>query len=338
MAQLGLQLESFQFDVGAQTGKQMVALRRRGARRRFRQRGVLFQRFVIDLDAPPFLEELRDLVISERQRARYQVAHARRTVVVCEDLFDQKHRKRHLFKPNLTGRVCGSIEGTDCHVLTMLFGGFAHGDLAVVLERHDELLVEVTFDVLHIVGGGVPQIVEHVLKRHLIMHRNAQQHPVTRVFRDRAAPLGFARLLVHVWLGLLDQIKGDGQRDLAHRVEGGQEFDPFDVAFQRVAPMPADEVVFVRVRLLAQTVINAQAAVGLLDVADERFDDAPQIGAVFGRFGQKAGHLIVAHGPVEQACQAGRGGGTEGANQVVGVEVEQLVFHLSSVPCGPLSA
>ena len=42
VAEFGLHLESFQFDVGAQASKEMVALGRLGACRRLLQRAILF--------------------------------------------------------------------------------------------------------------------------------------------------------------------------------------------------------------------------------------------------------------------------------------------------------
>ena len=84
----------------------MIALRCLGAGWRLLQGRILFERFVIDLDAPPFLEELRDLVVGKRQVAGHQITDAGRTVLVCEDLFDQKHWERDAFQPNFAGRVC----------------------------------------------------------------------------------------------------------------------------------------------------------------------------------------------------------------------------------------
>ncbi len=62
MTHAGLELQGFQFDVRAQTGKQVVALGGRGSRWGLLQRGILLQRFVIDLDAPSSLIEFRCLV------------------------------------------------------------------------------------------------------------------------------------------------------------------------------------------------------------------------------------------------------------------------------------
>jgi len=235
--------------------------------------------------------------------------------------------------------VCGYVEATDCSVLTAAFVNFADGDLAIAFERHDEVLAEVTLDVLHIVGGRKPHVVEHVLERHLIMHRDAQQHAVALVFGHGTAPFGVARLRINILLGLRDEIEGDGQRDVADMVEGRQEFDPFDVAVEAVAPMPTDDVVLIGERLATDAVINTQGGFGALDVAYQRFDVAPQVGAVLRRFGEQAGHLIVADLTVQQAGQTRRGGRAKGADQVVGVEVEELlVVHLSSLPERPLTA
>ena len=183
------------------------------------------------------------------------------------------------------------------------------------------------------------RVVEDVLERHLIMHRNAQQHAVALVFGHGAAPFGLARLRINIRLGLLDEVEGNGQRDVADVVEGRQKLDPFDVAVETVAPMPTDNVVLIGERLATDAVINTQGGFGALDVAYQRFDVAPQVGAVLRRFGEQAGHLIVADLTVQQAGQTRRGGRAKGADQVVGVEVEELlVVHLSSLPERPLTA
>jgi len=62
MADARLDLQGFQFDVSAEGCKQVVALCRRGSGGRLFQTGVLFQGFVINLDAPPFLIEFRLVV------------------------------------------------------------------------------------------------------------------------------------------------------------------------------------------------------------------------------------------------------------------------------------
>ncbi len=62
MTDAGLELQGFQFDVGTQTRKQVVALGGRGSGRRLLQTGSLLQRFVINLDAPSALIEFRRLV------------------------------------------------------------------------------------------------------------------------------------------------------------------------------------------------------------------------------------------------------------------------------------
>ena len=72
------------------------------------------------------------------------------------------------------------------------------------------------------------------------MHGDAQQHAVALVFGHGAAPFGLARLRINILLSLLDEIEGNGQRDVADVVEGRQKLDAFDVAVKAVAPMPAD--------------------------------------------------------------------------------------------------
>lgn len=213
--------------------------------------GNFYRLRLADFDAPSFLKELRDAVITERQIARHQIAHARRTVFVFEDLFEEQNRERHLLQPNLTSRIRWQIEFADCHVRTALVVAFAQGHLAVLLERHNEVFLQIKFDELHIVGRRIPEVVQHVLELHLIVNRHAQQHSVTLVFGDRRAAFGFASLGIRILFGLLDQIEGNRQRHFADSIESCQEFDPFDVSAQRMAPVPADNVIFVGVELFA---------------------------------------------------------------------------------------
>ena len=70
----GRELQAFELEVSAQTGEEMVALGGLRAGRRFLQRRVLFERFVIDLDALPFFVERRDVVVGERQVVGDQIA------------------------------------------------------------------------------------------------------------------------------------------------------------------------------------------------------------------------------------------------------------------------
>src|SRR5206468_11562036 len=104
MDQSNTQSQAYQFDVCTQTGKEMVALGGWRSRRRFFERGILLERFVIDLDARPFLIELPQAVVRKRQIARHQIEDAHRSVFVCEDLFGQLQWKIHSFEPNPDGR------------------------------------------------------------------------------------------------------------------------------------------------------------------------------------------------------------------------------------------
>jgi len=170
------------------------------------------------------------------------------------------------------------------------------------------------------------------------MHGDAQQHAVALVFGQRAAPLELARLRIKVFFRLLDEVEGDGQRDVADVVEGRQKFDAFDVAVKAVAPMPTDNVVFIGERLATDAVIDTQGGFGALNGAHQRFDLAPQIGTILG-FGRKQPrHLIVTDLPVKHPGQAGGGGRAKGANQVVRVEVEKFLAHLSSLHCASITA
>jgi hypothetical protein len=68
MTHTGHELQVFQLDVNTQA-KKVVAWGGRRAGRGLPRRGVLFQRFVIKLDAPSFLIASRQMVKVKRQIA-----------------------------------------------------------------------------------------------------------------------------------------------------------------------------------------------------------------------------------------------------------------------------
>jgi hypothetical protein len=105
------------------------------------------------------------------------------------------------------------------------------------------------------------------------------------------------------------------QRHFDDVVESGQEFDPFDVALETVAPMPTDDLVLIGVRLFPNAVVKVQRSVLALNGADERFGQSPQIGTGFGLFPKQPGYLVVANLPVQQSGQTRRGRRAKGANQ-----------------------
>src|SRR5215470_8754188 len=223
-------LQALKFDVSAKTGEEMVALRDLRTSRRFLKRSVLFERFVISLDSVPFLIQRGHPIVIKRHIARHQIKRSRRTVLVCEDLFGEKKWKVYIFEPNLTDLAFRQVEFTDCLIATVLSIFQTQSDLAIVFERHHEVLFQSALDVLHIVRRRVPTVAQHVAKPNLIRHANVEQHPETLVFGHTTTSLLFAGLRVNVPLGFRHQIKSDWQSKLRGLIERRDEINPFEVA------------------------------------------------------------------------------------------------------------
>ena len=82
--------------------------------------------------------------------------------------------------------------------------GFAQGDFAVGLQRHDELLLQVVLDELHIVRRGVPRVVERIAELDLVMQAHMWRHAAALILADAAAALPIAGLGIMIELGLRD--------------------------------------------------------------------------------------------------------------------------------------
>ena len=80
--QRGFDFELFQFDVGAQGGKEVIGLRRHRAGGRLGQRGVLLERLVILFDLPPSLVEASQSLISKRRITADQIQNSGGAVFV----------------------------------------------------------------------------------------------------------------------------------------------------------------------------------------------------------------------------------------------------------------
>src|SRR5215210_2504781 len=102
----------------------------------------------------------------------------------------------------------------------------------------------------------------------------------------------------------------------------------FDDSGFAVVVVPADELALVGVGLLFDGVVYDQDARGfILDLAHQRLDQAPQLGGVQLLSGEEAGDFVVADYPVGHLREAGGGGVAEGAQEVVGVEFEEVCVH-----------
>ena len=97
--------------------------------------------------------------------------------------------------------------------------------------------------------------------------------------------------------------------------------------------MPGDDVILIGVGLFGDAIVNNQTGVVLLDGPHMGLDQEPEVRAGEFVLGEEALDAVVTDRALQQGGEAGAGGGAEGTNQVVAVEVEQfLVFHAASLP------
>src|SRR5947209_16555699 len=102
--------------------------------------------------------------------------------------------------------------------------------------------------------------------------------------------------------------------------------------------MPSDEVVLIRVAFLGDGVIHDEDTVLVFHLAHERLDFTPERGRSLPLGVEETGHAVVADGPVSQTGEVGGAGLTKGTQQKVGVEIEHLFVHRSSLASTTFSA
>jgi hypothetical protein len=85
MIECGRRFQHFKFDVATQGRKKVVGLCRHRPRRRTFQGGILFQRFVVDLDRPSCAIDRGHVVRSQGFITRHQIPHTATSILVRED-------------------------------------------------------------------------------------------------------------------------------------------------------------------------------------------------------------------------------------------------------------
>ena len=90
----------------------------------------------------------------------------------------------------------------------------------------------------------------------LVGPRLFDQLPTQFVLKHWTVLFFFLRLGVEILLGLGNQVEAHRQTDSLADVQGGQKMDPFDERRFGVIVMPTHQVVFIRVRLLLNGVVN----------------------------------------------------------------------------------
>ena len=139
MVQTGGLGEQFQLDIPAESRKQVVGLRSDGARVRLFERNVLLQGLMERFDIPPFTVEVDDGVAYERGLAAHQILDAGTPVFVGEDLLDQRQREIDAFQVDFPHATRFQRQTIYAQVTPLLLIYSAQGELAVALQRHNEV-------------------------------------------------------------------------------------------------------------------------------------------------------------------------------------------------------
>lgn len=80
---------------------------------------------------------------------------------------------------------------------------------------------------------------------------------------------------IEVGFGLGDNVKSDGQANLADLIESGEKVDAFDGAIFRRVEVPGDLLIFIGVGFLFDGVIKDENALVAFDLAQQGLDESP---------------------------------------------------------------
>ena len=133
-------------------------------------------------------------------------------------------------------------------------------------------------------------------------------------------PLGLARLLVRKLFVFFDQSKRYGQRDFRRAVERREEVNAFDACSRSVVVVPADQLAWIGVRFMGDTVVNHQHGVFVLHLPHQRLHDLPQVRRSVRPLRQEARDLVMADVRLQEprkSCGCGR---PKRGDQVIGVK------------------
>ncbi len=239
-------------------------------------------------------------------------------------MLDQLEWKIHPLQINGHGRSRFQPHFIDTHVLTLLFGCHTQRHLAIGFEGHDEIPFEVVFDEHHIVCRGVPDIIDHITEGDLVGNHLAQQLLVHFIFCHSCPAFLLARFGIEIDFSLGHQMVVHGQRHLLNMVQGGNEVDAFDGLSAGVVVMPTNDLVFIRVRLFRDAVVNNDDSVACLYLTYIRLHNFPEVRPSFGWTCQKALDAIMTDCPVQQPRQSSTSGQSKRTDEIIGVYIEQF--------------
>src|SRR5258708_22055740 len=137
MIEFGRFTQPFELDVSTQSSKQMVGLSSHRLSRRFFERSILLEGFMVGFDVPSFTIDSRDLVSGEASIAGHQILNTGTAIFVCEDLLQEYEREINTFQVDFQTGIRFKCQLVETYPLTIAFGLLTQGNLAIGLERHD---------------------------------------------------------------------------------------------------------------------------------------------------------------------------------------------------------
>jgi hypothetical protein len=101
-----------------------------------------------------------------------------------------------------------------------------------------------------------------------------------------------------------------------------QQVDALDRAVFGMVVMPADNVVFIGIRLLGNTIVQNQDAIGALDGTYMRLDDPPQVSRGTLLASEKSLDAVMAQLPIQDGSEPRCRGRSKRTDQVITIQVE----------------
>src|SRR5258708_40338690 len=97
MIEFGRFTQPFELDVSTQSSKQMVGLSSHRLSRRFFERSILLEGFMVGFDVPSFTIDSRDLVSGEARIPGHRILQTGTSLVVCQELLQKYEREIKTF-------------------------------------------------------------------------------------------------------------------------------------------------------------------------------------------------------------------------------------------------
>ena len=208
----------------------MVALGSHRARGGLAQCRVGLDGLVEHFDPPPFLVGFDGLGRSEGEVAADEMEDSLSIVLVCKDLPDQENRKVEFLDEDLQGAVGIHGERVSAHEAPVTAVLFSERHKPVALHGHNEVLVELVFDELHVLDGGIPDVRQHPAVVQLPLAQAVEHGTQHLVLRHPTAPSGPASLGIGEPLVLVHHLEADGNVRAVTVVEATHQVDSLDAA------------------------------------------------------------------------------------------------------------